>query len=206
MKCIQSNRRRGKSGTCVAWLALALLVLGPATRHVGADPGDPPPDPPLLAGGGDAIGSLPLTAQATPAFGVEGPASEVQALVESTLSRSLRGSAIMVPADAAGELRVVFYGDVSLVLDRALVTRTLRFFLEPGPAFAGGFACLVLDGRRQGVLPLPTLGDADLPLPRLLRCGLLDLSTLDVHSQSPGKVRHQLRIWASGNDLHVRTR
>jgi hypothetical protein len=41
---------------------------------------------------------------------------------------------------------------------------------------------------------------------RLLRSGLLDFSTLDIHSQSPGIQRHQLRVWASGNEVHVRTR
>jgi len=199
MKPKQTNRRT-RSGAWLAWIALAVLALGPAARYGSADPGDPP-GPPTLSGGGDAIGSLPLTALSMPAFGVQGPASEVQALVKSA-----RGSAHVVATELDGnELRVVFYGDVSLVLDRTHVTRTLRFFLEPGPVFGGGYAGLVLDGRRQGIMPLPSIADAGLPLYRLVRSGLLDSSTLDIHSFSPEKERHHLRMWASGGELNVRS-
>jgi len=152
---------------------------------------------PVRAGGGDAIGVMPLkaTISTDPTIVVEGEKASVLAAI----GRGLHAEVSIY----GNRARATFDGTGLLSVDRASVASgKIRVYLDAGPNFAGGISALVVDGRRMGAQLLPA-GRLDLELSRLERSGLLDLAILDMHNFSPTKQHKLMRLSASGAWIRI---
>jgi hypothetical protein len=180
-----TQRRRSAGLAWTAIIALVALVMVVSQAQ------------PVRAGGGDAIGVMPLTASNPfePAVVIEGETSSVLAAIGRGLSAkvTIRGNVA----------RATFRGVGLLSVDRASVAGgKLRVYLDSGPVFAGGFSALVAGARRMGIQLLPA-GLLDLRLNRLERSGLLDEAILDLYHFGPVRRHKQMRLSASGAWIRI---
>lgn len=117
---------------------------------------------------GEEVGTLPSVTSSTsiwmPALVLTGPQAGVQGLVAQVSGLDPAAGVTTLPD---GSARVVFYGEVSLTLDRAeLATAGVDVTLQVGPLFAGGLSQLAWNGVATHVQALPA-GDLRLGLDRL---------------------------------------
>jgi hypothetical protein len=164
-------------------------------------------------GGGDAIGSLPLVPQvpaggssssqyAPPSFTLEGSLPHILALVVDAQGT---GHAEL-EALGFNNVRIQFYGSVTLTLDRTLVSQLpVRTGLDLGTDFGGGVAVFSMNHHRLATQVLPPHYLA-IPLKNLDQAGVFDQGQLSVHSISPTHKHHRLEMWAAANTLVVQAR
>jgi len=191
-------------------LALSLLAVGGDEAMFGGS-----------GSGGDSIGSLPLTAPGggqsdgsigeAGAPGLIGPARPSIALTgreADLLAVLLNATPISADANydvfelADGRLRLEFYGQLSLLLDRErLMTLPVIAQLRIGSTFQGGAATLSVAGEARGVQALP-LGYLPLPLQQLSGAGVLPLG-LEWRAQSLGGLVREIDVHQTGSVIHV---
>lgn len=208
-----------------AWIALSFALLLSAllsvtvarTLFAGGT------DELMLGGsGGDSIGSLPLNAPAgsSTSVGELGGAGAATAIGPQRPSMVLIGReadllAVLLDATPAsidanydvhaladGRLRLEFYGQLSLLLDRERLMNTpVTAQIRIGSTFLGGVATLSVGGEARSVQALP-LGYLPLPLQQLSSSGVLPLG-LSWRAQSLGGLTRTLDVHQAGSVIHV---
>lgn len=198
--------------------ALALAVMLGAGQLVRA--GD---DLLESGGGGDTVGSLPLTSwppppgdpgigtppsvevgPATPIATLTGPREDVLATILSAHATGPDGEFRLLQL-WNGEIRVEFYGRVTVVLDRQLVqTAPVRTEVLVGSTFVGGLAQYRVGGQLRAVEPL-LLGAKDFRLRELDDAGVL-VEGFNWHAISLQQVHRVIDIQAAGNLITIQQR
>ncbi len=172
--------------------------------------------------GGDSIGSLPLTAPgggSNPAgeHGEAGAPSTVGPQRPSLVLTGREADLLAVLLDATpaspdanydvfaladGRLRIEFYGQLSLLLDRErLMTTPVTAQIRIGSSFLGGVATLSVSGEVRSVQALP-LGYLPLPLQQLSSSGVLPLG-MKWRAQSLTGLTRTLDVHQAGSVIHL---
>ena len=191
-------------------LAVGGLLLVAGARSLFADGGGT-----LPSGGGDAIGSLPMTfgggpegasSQRPPSIVLEGPSlAAIDLLVVDAYGQG--GYAEVFAPDAMGRVRVELQGSITAVLDRnRLNTLGVTVGLDVSQGFSGGIGILSKGSRLTATQQLPMLGDLSIPLASLSSSGLLDSGALTLHSISLQQQHHILEMSGSGNAVRLVSR
>ncbi|MEO6709605.1 MAG: hypothetical protein ABI054_02980 [Planctomycetota bacterium] len=209
MRLSPRNTRAGLSrpsaGLALAAAVFACLSLGARTLTAGDGP-------PMSAGGGDAIGSLPFHYGAPPELPVYGTSPSIS--FEGPNLQTIQAQIVDAYGEGycelftlpSGGVRVEIQGKATLVLDRSLLgTHGVSTGLDVTQGFSGGMAIITQSPRPVRTQLLPVAGDLCLPLANLSATGALDLGPMNVHSVSLTGAHHSFDLSTSGGTLRLVT-
>ncbi|HTF91159.1 MAG TPA: hypothetical protein VK843_22275 [Planctomycetota bacterium] len=209
MKLSPRNTRAGLSrvsaGLALAAAVFACLSMGARTLIAGDDP-------PMSAGGGDAIGSLPFHHGAPPELPIHGMSPSIsfegpslQVIQEQIVDAYGAGYCELFNLPS-GAVRVEIQGPVTLVLDRNLLgSHGVTTGLDVTQGFSAGMAIITQAPRPVRTQLLPGQGDFCLPLANLSATGALDSGPMNVHSVSLTGLHHNFDMSCSGGTLRLVT-
>lgn len=205
---IQTQNRFG-------WRTLALsalLLVGAGAAAVGlANAGKAPPP---SGGGGDSVGSLPAMGGspydgdpsgktnegALPRLALIGDEAQVRALIADAAGV---GRAVIFHLDTFGKVEVVFFGQVSVWLDRAAVELgNVQVQLEVSPVFGTCVESISISGKTVQRATLPA-GDVSLDLAALSNSGSLEKGELRMKLVNAKKVTQIFDITTGDRTIRI---
>lgn len=206
---------RSLSATGSSTLAVAVLLTCVAVAVSFGRDGMPPP--PGGGGGGDAVGSLPAMGpdNGLPGYNEDGTKSallfrpalaligHIDNVRNAVLDAAGNGHVVVVPLDDAGQVEMIFVGQVSVWLDPVVLGYgRVQVLLESSPTWGASVAKFALSGSTI-LRSKHAAGDVPLDVVALANSGALDQGALDMHVTNKKKAKQSLTFTALPHAIRV---